>query len=104
MSERKERKAAGLRPGRLRAAYDALPPVERTSPKRDFVEELMRLCMVSETTVRGWLAGTYRPDALRRRLLAERLDCGEDELFGDEADLDEADGTNGTDGADDKNA
>ena len=72
----------GLRPGRLRAAYDALPAQERTSPKKDFVRELIALCRVSETTVRGWLAGTYRPDALRRQLLAGRLGCREDELFG----------------------
>lgn len=66
---------------KFRQIYDALPPRSNVAPKSDFVREMASLCKVHTATVRCWLAGTQRPDALRTSILAKRLGVPEDELF-----------------------
>lgn len=65
----------------FRCYYDTLGERKVVAPKRDFVNEIAKLLVVSTKTVRGYLAGTYQPDALRKRMLSEHLGIPEDELF-----------------------
>lgn len=60
--------------------YRALPESPK-APKQAFVEEIAELCMCSQQTVRMWIQGTQRPDALKRKLIAERLGYNEEQLF-----------------------
>lgn len=66
---------------RFRQIYDELPPKKAVSPKQAFVNEMADLCKVHPTTVRCWLAGAQKPDALRISLIAQRLGVPENELF-----------------------
>ncbi len=66
---------------KFRQYYDALPPRTEVAPKSDFVKRIAGLCMVSEKTVRCWLAGAQRPNALCTRLIAKELGIAEEELF-----------------------
>lgn len=66
---------------RFREHYDALPPKAAKAPKSAFVDEIAELCKVHTATVRSWLYGTQKPDALRRSLIAEHLNIPVDELF-----------------------
>lgn len=61
--------------------YNLLGTKKVVAPKKMFVEEMAELCMVSTKTIRGYLAGTYQPDMLRKRLISEKLGIPEDELF-----------------------
>lgn len=60
--------------------YRALPEPPK-APKQAFVEEIAELCICSQQTVRMWIQGTQRPDALKRKLIAERLGYSEEQLF-----------------------
>ncbi|MCM1022403.1 MAG: helix-turn-helix domain-containing protein [Muribaculaceae bacterium] len=60
--------------------YKALPEPPK-APKQAFVEEIASLCKCSQQTVRMWIQGTQRPDALKRSLIAERLGYSEEQLF-----------------------
>lgn len=51
------------------------------NPRTEFIKEIAQLCMVSETTVRSWIAGEYRPEPLKQRLIAEKLQRKPEELF-----------------------
>lgn len=67
---------------KFRQIYDALPPrQEVVAPKTAFVREIADLCKVSVKTVRGWIAGAYKPDALRISIIAKHLGVPENELF-----------------------
>lgn len=66
---------------KFREIYDALPPKTSVAPKSEFVREMASLCKVHTSTVRCWLAGTQRPDALRTSILAKCLGVPEDVLF-----------------------
>jgi hypothetical protein len=64
----------------FRGQYFSLPN-KSDSPKARFIKEIAQLCLVSETTVRCWIAGEYRPDALKQKLIAEKLHRKPEELF-----------------------
>ena len=66
---------------RFRQIYDALPTKAPVAPKTAFVREAAELCTVSEKTVRCWLAGAQKPDALKISLLSQKLGVPENELF-----------------------
>lgn len=66
---------------RFRQIYDALPERKSVAPKKEWITKMADMCKVHPTTVRCWLAGTQRPDALRTSLLAKELGVGENELF-----------------------
>jgi transcriptional regulator with XRE-family HTH domain len=65
----------------FRCYYDTLGDRTVVAPKRDFVKEMAELCMVSTKTIRGYLAGTYQPDALRKKIISEKLGISEEQLF-----------------------
>lgn len=67
----------------FRKIYDELPAckVVKTAPKSVWVKKMAEICMVHPTTVRCWLAGTQKPDALRISLLSKELGVPENELF-----------------------
>jgi len=58
---------------RFRLFYDALPPKAEVAPKT--------LCKVHEVTVRCWIAGTQKPDALKTSIISKELGIPEQELF-----------------------
>lgn len=66
---------------RFRKIYDQLPERKVKAPKSDFIREIAALCKVHPVTVRCWLAGTQKPDALRTSLIAAKLGVPENELF-----------------------
>lgn len=66
---------------RFRLFYDALPPKAEVAPKSAFVKEIAKLVKVHEVTVRCWIAGTQKPDALKTSIIAKHLGVPENELF-----------------------
>lgn len=60
--------------------YRSLPEQQK-APKQAFVEEIAELCVCSQQAVRMWIQGTQRPDALKRKLIAEKLGYSEEQLF-----------------------
>lgn len=66
---------------KFRQYYDALPPKTEVAPKTDFVRKIAKLCMVSEKTVRCWLAGAQKPNALCTSIIAKELGIPKNELF-----------------------
>ena len=66
---------------KFRQIYDLLPPKAEVAPKTAWVKEIAAICKVHETTVRCWLAGTQKPDALKTSIIAEHLGVPENELF-----------------------
>lgn len=66
----------------FRQLYDALP--ERSivkAPKTAFVEKYAEITMKSTKTVRCWLAGTQRPDALTQSIIEKETGLTADVLF-----------------------
>ena len=54
--------------------YKGLP--ERSAvkaPKTEFVEEIAALCMCSTKTVRMWIHGVQKPDALKQKMISDKL-------------------------------
>lgn len=66
---------------RFRLFYDALPPKAEVAPKTAFVKKIAALCKVHEVTVRCWIAGTQKPDALKTSIISKELGIPEQELF-----------------------
>lgn len=66
---------------KFRKYYDALPPKTEVAPKTAFVRRIAELCMVSEKTVRCWLAGAQKPNALCVSIIAKEIGIPESELF-----------------------
>lgn len=64
----------------FRKIYDALP-APQPAPKTAFVRRIAEICKVHETTVRCWLAGTQKPDALRISIIADELGVPSETLF-----------------------
>ena len=58
---------------RFRQFYDALPPKAEVAPKTAFVKKIAALCKVHEVTVRCWIAGTQKPDALKTSIISKEL-------------------------------
>lgn len=65
----------------FRQMYDALPTERPQAPKTAWVNDIAELVKVHPVTVRCWLAGTQKPDALRTSLIAKHLGVKEEELF-----------------------
>ena len=70
-----------VKKNQFRKIYDKLPPRTVKAPKSEFIKEISELCKVAPVTVRCWLAGTQKPDALRTSLIAKKLGVPENELF-----------------------
>lgn len=66
---------------KFKEIYDALPKRTDKTPKMEFVENIARLCMVSNMTVRCWLSGVQKPDALRQSIISKELGVPAAELF-----------------------
>lgn len=60
--------------------YHGLPDPPK-APKQAFVEEMAALCMCSQQAVRMWIQKKQLPDALKRKLISERLGYSEEQLF-----------------------
>lgn len=67
---------------RFRKHYDELPD-ERVliTPKREWIDKVADKCKVSPVTVKCWLYGEQRPDALRLSILAKMIGCKPEEVF-----------------------
>lgn len=65
----------------FRKIYDKLPAQKRVAPKTEWINRMAEITMVHPVTVRCWLAGTQKPDALKTSILAKELGVPEDELF-----------------------
>ena len=66
----------------FRQIYDDLP--ERSAvkaPKTEFVERIATLTMKSTKTVRCWIAGVQKPDALAQSLIEKELEMPSEYLF-----------------------
>ena len=74
-------KITEMKKTKFRQYYDKLPPRTEIAPKSDFVRKIAKLCMVSEKTVRSWLAGTQKPNPLCTSIIAKELGINENELF-----------------------
>lgn len=61
--------------------YDALPPRTVAAPKARWVERMAEVAMVSTKTVRCWLAGVQKPDAIKTKALSDELGIPADQLF-----------------------
>lgn len=70
-----------VKKNKIRELYDSLPERAVTAPKSDFVKKLAELTKSHPTTVRAWIYGTQKPDALKTSLIAKHLGVPEDELF-----------------------
>lgn len=68
----------------FRGHYFSLPDKSNETPKEKFIREIMETCLVSKSTVRCWLSGEYKPDTLKRALIAEKLGSKPEILFPDE--------------------
>lgn len=66
---------------KFRQYYDALPPKTEVAPKTAFVRRIAELCMVSEKTVRCWLAGAQKPNPLCVSIISKEIGIPENELF-----------------------
>lgn len=66
---------------KFRQIYESLPARAAKAPKTVWVEKMAKLCMVSETTVRCWIYGTQKPDALKLSILSKELGVPAHELF-----------------------
>lgn len=64
----------------LQDYYEALPPLA-TSPRADFVRRLMMECKCTETSVRGWIAGTFTPAKWRREIISQVTGIPEETLW-----------------------
>lgn len=60
--------------------YQKLPSLPK-APKQAFVEAIAELCRVSQQTVRMWVAGVQRPDALKQEHIAAYMGVPVETLF-----------------------
>jgi transcriptional regulator with XRE-family HTH domain len=51
------------------------------APKQAFVEAIAELCCVHQQTVRMWINGTQRPNALAQKAIAEYMNMPVETLF-----------------------
>lgn len=69
----------------FRGIYDSLP--ERRvvkAPKSAFVDRIAAITMKHPNTVRCWLSGAQKPDALSRAMIEKELNVPSSELFPEE--------------------
>jgi len=66
----------------FRQIYDKLPDRSAIkAPKTQFVERVANVTMKSTKTVRCWLAGTQKPDALSQSMIEKELGVRANILF-----------------------
>ncbi len=66
----------------FREVYDSLPPRQTVkAPKQAFIDRIAAKTMKSEKTVRCWLSGAQKPDALTKSIIEKDLGCSGDVLF-----------------------
>lgn len=68
---------------RFRQYYDSLPERNVIAPKANFVRDIAELCKVNPATVRMWLYGQQKPDALKQAIIADKIGVPASELFND---------------------
>lgn len=66
---------------KFREIYESLPARAGKAPKTVWIEHLAKITMKSEQTVRCWVYGTQKPDALTISILSKELGVPADELF-----------------------
>ena len=66
---------------KFREIYDSLPTRAGKAPKTLWVEHIAEICMVNVQTVRCWVYGAQKPDALRTSIIAKELGVPADQLF-----------------------
>lgn len=71
----------GVKKNRFREIYDSLPERTEIAPKTDWVNEIAKITKSHPTTVRAWLYGAQKPDALKVSIISKHLGIPEDELF-----------------------
>jgi hypothetical protein len=71
----------GIKKNRFREIYDSLPARQEVAPKTDWVNEIAKITKSHPTTVRAWIYGTQKPDALKTSIISKHLGIPEDELF-----------------------
>lgn len=66
----------------FRQIYDDLPDRSAVkAPKTEFVEHIATLTMKSTKTVRCWIAGVQKPDALAMSVVEKELNVPSEYLF-----------------------
>lgn len=69
----------------FRKLYDSLPDRSTVkAPKTEFVNKIAEITMKSTKTVRCWLAGTQKPDALSQSVIEKELGVSSNILFPEE--------------------
>ena len=61
--------------------YNSLPKRKFIAEKKEFIERICAITMKSPQTVRGWISGTFQPDALTKKIIAEELQLPVESLF-----------------------
>lgn len=54
---------------------------QRPTPAQEFIEEVARVTEKSTATVKQWLCGTYKPDALACKIIAKHFNVDPNYLF-----------------------
>lgn len=70
-----------MKKSKFREIYDELPERTQVAPKTEWIKRIANICYVHPTTVRCWLAGTQKPDALRQQLISNELNVPVERLF-----------------------
>lgn len=66
----------------FRGIYDSLPERRAVkAPKSAFVDRIAAVTMKSTKTIRCWLSGVQKPDALSRAMIEKELGVPASELF-----------------------
>lgn len=68
----------------FRGYYFSIKNDKKETEKDVFIREIAEACYVSPSTVRCWIAGTYRPDPLKQSIIASKLGSSPKLLFPDE--------------------
>jgi hypothetical protein len=62
--------------------YNDLPPRSAVkAPKSAFIEEIAKITMKAEITVRLWLSGSQRPDKLTQDIISKHFNIPAEILF-----------------------
>lgn len=64
----------------FRELYMNLPEKD-ISPKQKFINDIVDVTVKAEGTVRAWITGSQKPDALTQRQIAEYIGKPAEELF-----------------------
>ena len=65
----------------FREIYENIPVRQQVSERVKFIRKIADLTKKSDFTVRQWIAGRQRPDALTQTVIARHLKVQAEELF-----------------------